>query len=277
MLFRKIADIRKFFASIKAVDHRIEPFPQTRNLILDIVHEGLKKHTIHATFDADVTDFLEWRVQRRREGGEACSLTTFVTSCFARVVGEHPEIQAYRAGLGKKLVIFDDVDVLMVVEKELDGGKIPWFYTIRACNRKSAIELDRAISSKKDEGLHESRRSREIQWYTRQPVFVRRLLWLFPRHNPFVLKYFAGTVAVTSFGAYTKGQMAGLPITPMTLTLAIGSVDTKVEYRNGAAVERKIIKLTVSADHEIVDGAPGARLIRQLRKLIAAPENVLLV
>lgn len=212
-------------------------------------------------------------MKQRAAGEETCCLATFVIACFARVVAAHPEIQAYRAGFRKKTLVFSEVDVLMIIEKDFEGGKLPWFYTLRNCHRRSLLEIETVVQRHQKEPLYNSVFWRDLGWLTRQPVLVRRLVWRLTRYHPLLIKHFAGTVAVTSFGTFTKGGLAGLAISPMTLTLGIGSVDTRTRTINGVRSDRKTLKLSVSADHEVVDGAQGTRLIRHLQRAIASPDQ----
>ncbi len=267
-MLKIIKSYRKF---VESSPHRVEPFPSYRNLIIDVVREGSRKHTIHALFDVDVTDFLRWKAEARRRSEKTCSLTTFVSCCFAQAIGEKPEMQAYRNWSGNKLIIFDEVDVLLIVEKKFEGMNFPWIHTIRSCERKSVLEVEESIRKARTEPLGNDLVTRVVTWMAKQPEFIRNLAWFLPRNNPYLFKYVTGTVAVTSFGMHGRGHGFGLPITPMTLTLAVGAVDKKLEYRDGVLVERNYLSLNVSADHDVIDGAPLARFVHRLKKKISNP------
>ncbi len=45
---------------------------------------------------------------------------------------------------------------------------------------------------------------------------------------------------------------------------------------NGAVVPGKILKVTLSADHRVVDGAVGAEFVRTLRELLESPSALLI-
>lgn len=263
--------IKSYKAFVGSSPHRVIRFPKFRNLIVDVVREGSRKHMIHALFDVDVTDFLRWKAETRRKGEKTCSLTTFISCCFAQVIGEKPEMQAYRSWPANKMIIFDEVDVLLIVEKKIEGADFPWIHTIRSCERRTVLEVEESIRKVRTEPLGKDLRTRVATWLTKQPEFIRKWVWFLPRNNPYLLKYAIGTVAVTSFGMHARGHGVGLPITPMTLTLAVGSVDKKLEYRNGVLVERDYLSLNISADHDVIDGAPLARFVHKMNKKIANP------
>jgi hypothetical protein len=64
--------------------------------------------------------------------------------CLARAVDEDKSVQAYRKGR-KHLVIFDDVDIFLPVERQLDGTAVAIPYIIRGANRKSFLDIHREI------------------------------------------------------------------------------------------------------------------------------------
>lgn len=265
----------KAIKSIQAAQHRKKPFPASRLLVTDVVHEGRRKNTVHEIFEADITDFMAWRSKTVENGDKAYSVTAFVSSCLAQAVGEQLEMQAYRSNFGKNLVIFDDVDIVFTVEKTVQGNAFPWTHTIRACNQKTTAELDAILKRVKTEQVEGTQRWRIASWLMKQPRIIRRLIWILPRYSPFFMKHFIGTVGVTSLGMFTNGNLAVVPITPMTLTLSIGSIDPKLVYQDGNLAQRETITLTLSADHDVIDGATLARFISVLREKIAAPDAFL--
>jgi pyruvate/2-oxoglutarate dehydrogenase complex dihydrolipoamide acyltransferase (E2) component len=100
------------------------------------------------------------------------------------------------------------------------------------------------------------------------PAALRKPLWFYVRRNPYWFKDMAGTVAVTSMGMYTSGSAVVIPITPMTLTLSIGSIDKRLVLREGQVSERDVINLNVNVDHAVVDGAPLMRFVHRFKELL---------
>lgn len=267
-----IAILKGIKAIISAACRR-SPFPASRNLLNDFVYEGRRKNLIYEIFGADITDFLAWKNSRTgREKGDY-SITSFVAHVFAKTIDDHPDIQAYRGGLwGQEWIVFDDVDIALIVEKTIEGSAMPWIHTIRACNRQSMASFSRAIQRAKNEQIESTLRWRIGRAIMHLPTLIRRLAWLLPRHNPFFMKFLVGTVAVTSVGMFSRGNLALLPATPLTLTLAIGSIESRAMFQEGEWVQREYITLSLCADHAIVDGAPLARFIETMRGKLRTPE-----
>jgi pyruvate/2-oxoglutarate dehydrogenase complex dihydrolipoamide acyltransferase (E2) component len=67
----------------------------------------------------------------------------------------------------------------------------------------------------------------------------------------------------------------GGPIASHTLNITIGGVVQRPVQKQGAIELHDHICLTVSIDHDIVDGAPAARFVRRLTALIEHGEGII--
>ena len=74
---------------------------------------------------------------------------------------------------------------------------------------------------------------------------------------------------VTSVGMFGKGGGWGIGFLPThTLGLTVGGIAQKPGVHDGQVEVREYLNLTISFDHDIVDGAPAARFTRKLVELI---------
>jgi len=62
----------------------------------------------------------------------------------------------------------------------------------------------------------------------------------------------------------------GIPVSGYTLTLTIGGIAERPGVVSGQVVPREYLSVTVSADHEVVDGAPLARFGTRLKLVESA-------
>jgi hypothetical protein len=86
--------------------------------------------------------------------------------------------------------------------------------------------------------------------------------------NPYWFKDVAGTALVSSMGMFTSGASVGVPITPMTLSLCIGSIEKKLALLDGQVIEREVLHFNISIDHDIIDGAPLVRFAERFKKIL---------
>lgn len=261
----------KMIRAAKSAPHRTRSYSRYRLLIADLLHEGQRAKSIYFSFDADITDFMAARAQTAADGGEPCSVTAYVAACYAQTIGDDPEMQAQKTLFGRRLVIFDDVDIGFIIEKTIEGEVVPWARIIRACNRKPAMEIHAILKRLKTVAVEGGQPWRIASRLMALPRFARRLIWRAFRYSPFMKKQFLGTVGLTSLGMFTDGRFEIYPISPMTLTLSVGSIDRTPVYMDGQLAARDLITCTLTADHEIIDGGPAARFIARFKEKIANP------
>lgn len=96
------------------------------------------------------------------------------------------------------------------------------------------------------------------------PGQIWRLPQLFPRR----WKDLAGTVAVTSAGMFGTGGGWAVSPTNYTLQLTVGGIATKPDVIDGEISSWEYLNLTVTFDHDVVDGAPAARFVQRLKECI---------
>lgn len=85
-----------------------------------------------------------------------------------------------------------------------------------------------------------------------------------------------GTFTISNLGPYGIEQFSAIINPPEAAILAVGAteIDAVVD-ENGQIVAHPIMRLTLSADHRIVDGAMATHFLRDLREVLESPELVL--
>ena len=240
--------------------YRVVPYSGARRGTAHYPGVAGRKHPVHA-----------WRPTSRGRGawcastartGEALSFIAFVIACLARAVDEDRRVRAYRLGR-KRLIVFDDVDVCVLVEHEADEGPpVASPYVIRAANRRPYLEIHRELR-----GVQTTSPLREMQAGGRIPGFAWRWFWRVLERRPHLHRRVAGTVGVTAVGMFGRGAGWGIPISDYTLVLTVGGIAERPAFAADGAIERReSLSLTVSGDHDVVDGAPAARFIQRLEE-----------
>ncbi len=77
-----------------------------------------------------------------------------------------------------------------------------------------------------------------------------------------------GTVGVTAVGMFGAGAGWGIRPAVPTMMLTVGGIGAKPVVRDGRVVVRDCLSLTVTFDHDLVDGAPAARFAERLKELV---------
>jgi len=227
---------------------------------------GLRKHTVHGLVEFDITQAREAIRRHKAQTGDALSFSAFILACLGQAIDADKQMHAYRSWRNQ-LILFDDVDVNMLFEVEVAGKKTIRPHILRGVNKKSVGELHREIRTFQNQ--HESsKESKFIDWFVRLPGFIRRLfLWALFK-NPPLLKEYYGTVLVSSIGMFGTGGGWGIPVPNHSLQLTLGGIGEKPGVVDHRVEVREYLSVTVSFDHDVIDGAPAARFTQRLKELI---------
>jgi hypothetical protein len=254
---------------------RVVSVPWVRRLVVDTGRASRRRHSIHGLFEVDVTSARQALREHRRDTGEDFSFTAFVVGCIARAVAADPAVQAYRNLRGRE-VIFPEVDVGLPIEVELDGVPFAFTHVLRDAGRRTARELhDEIRAVHADPSLSPSVRKQSwARAYLLVPAVLRTGLLGALHRFPYRQRAIAGTIGVTAVGMFAGGGGWGIAFQLHTLSIVIGGITKRPALAAGQLVEREWLQLTVSVDHDVVDGAPAARFVNQLRTLLTTADGL---
>jgi pyruvate/2-oxoglutarate dehydrogenase complex dihydrolipoamide acyltransferase (E2) component len=227
------------------------------------------RHPIHGLLDVDVTLARRLINEQAARTGENRSFTGFVIACLGQAVAENKAVQA-RRNWRNELIVVDDVDVSTVIEVTAGERRFPIPYIVRAANRKSFAEIHaelRAAQARSRESSR-SRSSPGKRVLRRLPAFARRSLYRWMSGNPAWMKRTVGTVALTAVGMFGRGGGWGIPIAITPLFVTLGGIAQKPVVVNGKVAVRECLSLTLTFDHDTVDGAPAARFAGSFQALL---------
>jgi len=259
--------------SEKTGPYRVVDLPPARRVMIEILNLPRPTHCMYGLLEVDVTVARQFIAEHKARTGETLSFTGFLVLCLARAVDEDKSVQAYLKGR-KQLVMFDDVNVGLMIERKIGEKSVPMGHVIRGANRKTYQEIHKEIRSVQSEPVPPS--SGMPGWF-RSAILLpwplsnlfKGLLGMANRRNPMISVSINGTVGITSIGMFGKGQGGwGIYSTLHSLDLVVGSTAWKPTVIEGQIEPREILCLTVVFDHDVIDGAPAARFARRLVELI---------
>ncbi|MCC6147651.1 MAG: 2-oxo acid dehydrogenase subunit E2 [Anaerolineaceae bacterium] len=256
----------------KNENRTVLPYPRTRLLMVDGGRMGRQKHTIHGLVELDITRAREKLRQYRVQTGKALSFSAFFLACLGKAIDQDKQMHAYR-DWRNRLFLFDEVDVNMLFEVEVEGRKTIRPHILRSVNYKSMGEIQEEIRIFQG-GHQNSRESKFIEWFVRLPGFIRRISLRVLLKNPQLIKEYYGTVLVSSVGMFGTGSGWGIPAPNHTLQLTLGGMGKKPGVVGGCIEVREYLSVTISFDHDVIDGAPAARFMQQLKKLVESGDGL---
>jgi len=250
----------------------VVPFPRLRRVLALMYPAVQRAHKTRGLIEVDVTESRQYLREQKAETGEALSFTAFIVACLAHAVDENKVLNACRKG-PKRLAIFDDVDVAVPIERDMQGRKQPIVYCVRGATRKSVQQITNEIRAAQVAAVETTWEGfRAERWLVRVPMIFLRGLWAIfwwgRGRYPRLQKRYGGTVGLTAVGMFGKGSGWAIPFDYHTLDVALGGIGVKPGVVDGNIAIREYLCVTLSFDHDIIDGAPAARFVSRFRELV---------
>jgi pyruvate/2-oxoglutarate dehydrogenase complex dihydrolipoamide acyltransferase (E2) component len=243
----------------------IEPFPSSRRLVTSAVRAGRRIIPMHGLIDIDVTAALDLLAAHE----PPLSVTAFFVASVGRAAARYPQVHAYREWRGR-LVQHRHVDVQTLIEVSTGQGPFGLVHVVRDADVRSVASISAELRAVKAD--HRTTSAGQLldtvaPLAGRIPGFFRVMYALMSRSRR--IHRATGTVQVTAVGMFGGG--GGFAIAPPTLAsllIVIGGISKRPYAVEGQVVVRDIVDLTVTVDHNVVDGAPATRFTAELRRLI---------
>ena len=201
--------------------------------------------TFYLTIEIDAQRLVEARErvnERLEKQGLKASINDYLIRALAQALVKHPEVNAS----WEETVIRRHRRVHVGVAVAIDEGLIT--PVIRDADRKQVTEI--AAEVKELAG-----RAREKK--------------LKPE------EYTGATFSISNLGMFGIQEFTAIINPPEAGIIAVGAVEEKVVVENGQPVVRPRMRLTMSCDHRVIDGAMGAKFLQTLRDYLEEPVMII--
>ena len=248
--------------------------PASRITTVDACEVGQKKHTMQALIEIDVTEAREL-IRETKMKGAKISFTAWLIKCISTVCEEYKLVHGVKNGK-YKTVVFDDVDISILVERDVHGENVPLPYVLRKTNEKSISDIYMEIKQAQQQPIKEEgdfvlgggMKTFFMRAYYSLPGFVRRLFISRLIMSPILTKKHMGTVVISSLGMMGRFNGWFVPISIHPMSFTIGSIVKKPGIIHDTIAIREYLFVTVLIDHDVIDGAPSARALAKLIDLM---------
>jgi chloramphenicol O-acetyltransferase len=238
----------------------------------DVIGTG---HNMYALIELDVTDVRN-TLRIKRKNGQNVSFFAYMLSAIAKSIDEHIELNHIRKG--KNIYCFKEVDIDIPIEFEVNGISEPRKYIVRNAASKTVREITQEIDDAKQNWKIEGHAGAVDKWGQRWiklasfcPGWLFKTLIKHFSKSPFFTKKGFGTTYVSSVSGFSDIQGFVIPYfagSNRPLAFAIGNVVKKPGIVGSEIKIREFLSMTVSINHDLVDGAPAARFINSLKNRI---------
>ncbi len=250
-------------------NYKIQTFPASRIATFDVCEMGKRKHHVTGMIELDVTESRRKIRGYNKSTGNNISFTAWLIGVISTTIKKYETSASFLKGK-RKLMIFDDINVSIVVEKELDGQRVPIPLVIEKSHEISIESITSQITdainkelTNKDIVLQKKAQKLERHYYS-LPGFMRRYVWKYILNHPKLAFEKMGNVAFTSLGMIGKVNGWFIPISVHPICFGISSIVKKPVVIKNQIEIREILNMTILLDHDVMDGANMARFISQL-------------
>jgi len=226
-------------------DDEVVPLTTMRRLTAERLSESAKAPHFYLTTVVEVDALLRLRTELNAslpEGTGKITVTDLLVKACAVALRAHPEVNA---SWGQDAIVRHGRVHVGVAVAIPDGLVVP---VIRDADRATLGEVARQARD-----LAERARSRRLS----------------PDD------FGGGTFTISNLGMFGIDEFTAIINPPQVAILAVGAAGPQPVVRDGEIVVRTMMKLTLSVDHRVLDGAMGAQFLSDLRMLLEAPLRIL--
>lgn len=254
-------------------EYKFHKFPKSRIATIDISSVGLQKHHIAALIEIDVSESRE-KIQFIKKNSEI-SFTAWLIKVISKTIKDYENVAGYLQGK-RKILVFNDINVSIAVEKDLNGQKVPIPLIIEKANERSIESITKQISDAKAQTLTEedivlqNKSNRLERFYYYLPGYLRRYFWRYLIKHPRFAFSKMGNIAFTSIGMIGNANANGwfIPLSVHPVCFGIGKISKKPMVIDDKIEIREVLNITVLLDHDVIDGSQMARFISKLAENI---------
>ncbi len=232
-------DVRAFIEAIKPPIEALKvkeriPLTGRRKTIAERMQESARQAP-HIALTVEV-DMSE--AEKARKG---CSFTALIVQTVAQALRRHPMVNASLQG--DEIVLYDEVNVGVAVDTE-EGLIVP---VVKEADTKDLPEIDAEIE--------------ELAERAREGILS-------------LDEVTGGTFTVSNLGMFGVEDFHAIINPPQTAILAVGAISKRPVAVNERVVIRPVMKMTLSADHRVLDGAAAAEFLRDIKASLERPTEV---
>tara|TARA_B100001115_G_scaffold184921_1_gene189868 strand:+ start:4184 stop:5428 length:1245 start_codon:yes stop_codon:yes gene_type:complete len=197
----------------------------------------------YLTLDIDMDQAIEARKSINAVAETKISFNDFVIKAAAVALKQHPVINS--SWDGDVIRRNHDINIGMAVAVD-EGLLVP---VIRHADQKGLATINR--EAKEFAGKARDKKLQPQEWE-------------------------GNTFTISNLGMFGIEEFTAIINSPDACILAVGGIKQVPVVKNGEVVPGNVMKVTLSCDHRVVDGASGAAFLQTFKGILESPLNMLL-
>lgn len=219
------------------------PVSQMRKTIARRLSES--KHTaphFYLTMEIDMEQVMQARKSLNEQLGEKISVNDFVVKAAAMALRKHPAVNS--SWLGDVIRYNNHVHVGVAVAIP-DGLVVP---VVRFADTKSLTQISAEVKQYAQKAKDKKIQPEDMQ---------------------------GNTFSISNLGMYGIDEFTAIINPPDACIMAVGGIRQVPVVKNGQVVPGQVMKVTLSCDHRVVDGATGAEFLQTFKQMLENPVMML--
>jgi len=215
------------------------PVSQMRKIIAKRLGESkFSAPHFYLTLDIDMDNAMVARKAIIEEKGSKISFNDMVIKASAKALKKHPNVNS--SWLGDKIRVNDHVHIGVAMAVE-EGLLVP---VVRFADQQSLQEISASV--KEYAGKAKEKKLTPADWT-------------------------GNTFTISNLGMFGIEEFTAIINPPDACILAVGGIKQVPVVKNGQVVPGNVMKVTLSCDHRVVDGAMGAAFLQTLKSILENP------
>ena len=233
--------------SAEGVEPQIKPLTRTRKIIAErMTLSATTIPQVTYTLRCDVSEALAFRRGLKTgTGGEptTVSLDALLVRAVALTLAGFPQVNSQWVE-GEGIRLLPQVNIAVAVDLEERGLVIPVVHDAdRLDIRATAAELERLVAGARAGKLGPD-------------------------------DYAGGTFTITSLAPLGVESFNPIIVPPQAAILGVGAITPTAVFQKDQVVKRRMLALSLTTDHRMLDGAPSARFLSRIRDLLEQPARL---
>lgn len=219
------------------------PVSQMRKVIAKRLSESLfTAPHFYLTMSIDMDSAMQARTKINEFAASKISFNDMVLKAVAVALKQHPHVNS--SWLGDKIRYNEHVNIGVAVAVE-DGLLVP---VVRFADGKSLSHISAEVKD-----FAQRAKAKKLQ-----PA-----------------DWEGSTFTISNLGMFGIDEFTAIINPPDACILAVGGIQQVPVVKNGTVVPGNVMKVTLSCDHRVVDGATGAAFLQTLKALLEEPVRLL--
>ncbi|SDM05252.1 pyruvate dehydrogenase E2 component (dihydrolipoamide acetyltransferase) [Daejeonella rubra] len=220
-----------------------KPVSQMRKVIAKRLSESLfTAPHFYLTMSIDMDSAMQARAKINEFASVKISFNDIVLKAVAVALKQHPNVNS--SWLGDKIRYNEHVNIGVAVAVE-DGLLVP---VVRFADGKSLSQISAEVKD-----FAQRAKTKKLQ----------------------PSDWEGSTFTISNLGMFGIDEFTAIINPPDACILAVGGIQQVPVVKNGAVVPGNVMKVTLSCDHRVVDGATGSAFLQTLKALLEEPVRLL--